>query len=63
MEFETKERNHPNIRSYNTADFKLAKEFAEKIQKELEGGFLKAAILFGSTARKEKTFASGIQKQ
>ncbi|MBN1644785.1 hypothetical protein JW851_01930 [Candidatus Woesearchaeota archaeon] len=56
MEFQTTEKSHPNIRSYSTDDFKLAKEFAEKIHKELEGGFLKAAILFGSTARKEKTY-------
>lgn len=55
MEFETKEKTHPNIRTYSAEDFKLAKEFAEKMQKELQGGFLKAAILFGSTARKEKT--------
>lgn len=56
MEFETRERSHPNIRSYSSEDFRLAKTFSEKIQKELEGGFLKASILFGSTARKEKTF-------
>lgn len=56
MEFQTKEKTHPNIRSYKAEDFKHAKEFAEKIQKELEGGFLKAAILFGSTARKEETY-------
>ncbi|MBD3362026.1 hypothetical protein GF358_04525 [Candidatus Woesearchaeota archaeon] len=56
MEFETRERTHPNIRSYSADDFKLAREFSDKIQKELEGGFLKATILFGSTARKEKTY-------
>lgn len=56
MDFETREKTHPNIRSYSSEDFKLAQEFANKIHKELEGGFLKAAILFGSTARKEQTF-------
>jgi len=56
MEFETHERGHPNIRSYSPEDYKLAKSFTEHMQKELQGGFLKAAILFGSTARKEKTF-------
>ena len=56
MEFETRERGHPNIRSYSADDYKFAKAFAEKMQKELQGGFLKAAVLFGSTARKERTF-------
>lgn len=56
MEFETRERGHPNIRSYTADDYKLARTFAEKMQKELQGGFLKAAVLFGSTARREKTF-------
>jgi len=56
MEFETKEKAHPNIRSYSSGEYTLAKEFSEKIQKELEGGFLKAAVLFGSAARQEKTY-------
>lgn len=53
MDFNIKEREHPNIRNYSGDDYKIAKKFADQMQKEL-GDFLKAAILFGSTARKEK---------
>jgi predicted nucleotidyltransferase/uncharacterized protein (UPF0332 family) len=53
MKFKIAERKHPNIRNYSAEDFKLAKKFSENMQKEL-GEFLKSAILFGSTARKEK---------
>lgn len=53
MDFSIKEREHPNIRNYSGDDYKLAKKFADAMQKEL-GDFLKAAILFGSAARSEK---------
>lgn len=54
MDFSIKERGHPNIRNYSADDYRVAKKFADAMQKEL-GDFLKAAILFGSTARAEKT--------
>ena len=53
MDFSIKEREHSNIRNYSGDDYKLAKKFADAMQKEL-GDFLKAAILFGSTARQER---------
>ncbi len=53
MKFQIEERKHPNISNYDVEDFRLAKKFAGELQKEL-GEFLKAVILFGSSARKEK---------
>jgi len=53
MDFTIEERKHPNIKNYTTADYKLAVKFADAMKKEL-GEFLKSAILFGSTARKER---------
>lgn len=53
MDFTIEERKHPNIKNYNTADYKLAENFAKEMKKEL-GDFLKSSILFGSSARKEK---------
>jgi hypothetical protein len=54
MDFTIEERKHPNIKNYRTTDFKLAEKFANDMKKEL-GEFLKSAILFGSTTRKEKS--------
>lgn len=53
MDFTIEERKHPNIKNYNTEDYKLAKKFTMSMKKEL-GEFLKAGILFGSSARKER---------
>ncbi len=53
MEFKIRQRMHPNQPKY-TDDFPLAKKFAEEVKKEL-GDFLKSVVLFGSTARAEKT--------
>jgi predicted nucleotidyltransferase len=53
MDFTIEERKHPNIRNYTTADYKLADKFANAMKTEL-GEFLKSAILFGSSARREK---------
>ncbi|MBI4146767.1 hypothetical protein HY489_05515 [Candidatus Woesearchaeota archaeon] len=53
MDFRIHQRQHPNKPRYPSTDYDLAKKFAEMLQKEL-GSFLKAAVLFGSTAREEK---------
>ena len=50
MEFPIKEKPHFNIAHYGTEEYKLAVQFADAIKKEL-GDFLKATILFGSSAR------------
>lgn len=50
MDFQVKEREHPNIKRYAGEDFKLAQQFSNAILKEL-GDFLKAVVLFGSAAR------------
>lgn len=57
MEFKIKERKHPNKEKYSQDNFKLAHKFAEEIKKEL-GDFLKSAILFGSSARKEEAYTA-----
>ncbi len=53
MDFTIEERKHPNIRNYTTTDYKLADKFSKEMKTEL-GEFLKSAILFGSSARREK---------
>jgi len=53
MDFTIEERKHPNIKNYKTADYRLADKFAKEMKKELKE-FLKSAILFGSSARREK---------
>jgi len=53
MKFSVKEQKHPNIARYPGSDLDLARKFASEMHKEL-GPFIKAAILFGSTAREEK---------
>lgn len=54
MEFKLKQRAHPNQNRY-ADDFPIAKKFAEEMKKEL-GDFLKSVVLFGSSARPERTF-------
>lgn len=54
MDFTIEERKHPNVKNYTDTDYKLAEKFAHAMKKEL-GDFLKSVILFGSTARQEKT--------
>jgi len=49
MKFVVQRREHPNIRRYGP-DYTLAKQFSDAVQKEL-GEFLKAVVLFGSTAK------------
>ncbi len=53
MQFTLHKKEHPNVPKYPSADYDLAKKFAELMHKEL-GEFVKAIILFGSTAREEK---------
>ncbi|MBI4148476.1 nucleotidyltransferase domain-containing protein [Candidatus Woesearchaeota archaeon] len=50
MEFEIKERPQFAVPNYSADDYKLAGGFCDAIKKEL-GEFLKAVVLFGSTAR------------
>ncbi len=58
MEFKIKERKHHNIPKYNADDFGTAQKFSERIQAELKE-FLKAVILFGSSARKQSMGLEG----
>lgn len=54
MEFQVERVENPNINSYSKDELNLAYEFSKRIYDEF-GTFLKAVILFGSTARREKT--------
>lgn len=54
MEFRIKEKKHHNLPKYSDEDYKLAELFAGRLKEEL-GDFMKAAILFGSAARAEKS--------
>lgn len=53
MKFTIPERVHPNIPKYPSIDFEYAKKFSKDLVEELQA-FVKAIILFGSTAREEK---------
>lgn len=53
VEFEIKKKKKVNLKRYSQPDVDTAYQFAKAIYKEL-GSFLKAIVLFGSTARKEK---------
>lgn len=53
MQFKLQQKSHPNVPKYQTTDYDYAKRFAELLHAELKD-FLKAAVLFGSTAREEK---------
>jgi len=53
MEFKVHQKTHPNVPKYPSTDYDFARKFAEQMHKEL-GDFVKAIILFGSTAREEK---------
>lgn len=54
MDFEIKKKKKVNLERYTQTDVDIAYKFAKEIYKEL-GGFLKAIVLFGSAARKEKS--------
>ncbi len=53
MQFKVHTKTHPNVPKYPSTDYDFAKKFAEAMHKEL-GDFVKAIVLFGSTAREEK---------
>jgi uncharacterized protein (UPF0332 family)/predicted nucleotidyltransferase len=50
MEFRILKQTNPNIKSYNKEELNIAYEFATRMHKEF-GEFLKALVLFGSTAK------------
>ncbi|MBD3164090.1 hypothetical protein GF323_02745 [Candidatus Woesearchaeota archaeon] len=59
MEIDIPERPNPNIHKYNKEDLETAKRFSSEIQKEM-GKFVKAIVLFGSSARESTTAHSDI---
>lgn len=50
MEFQVPRQENPNIKAYNKDDLNIAYEFAKSMHSEF-GDFLKAIVLFGSTAK------------
>ncbi len=52
MKFILEQRKNPNLVNYPGQDLAIARNFAKRLQGEF-GGFLKEAILFGSSARKQ----------
>lgn len=53
MQFKVHTKKHPNVPKYPSTDYDFAKKFANIMVEEL-GDFVKAIVLFGSTAREEK---------
>src|SRR3989338_9167410 len=53
MKFDIPKKEHPNLERYYKEDIETAYRFANEIYREL-GGFVRAVVLFGSTARKTK---------
>ncbi len=56
-EFTIKSRHNPAVTLYSKDDRELAHKFAQRIYKEF-GNFLKAVVIFGSAATREKRSAS-----
>ena len=54
MEFNIKKTENPNIERYKKDELNTAYEFSKRLYDEF-GTFLKAVVLFGSSARKENT--------
>ena len=54
MKFDIPRRDHPNFERYYREDIDTAYRFTNEIYKEL-GSFIRAVVLFGSTARKTKS--------
>lgn len=54
MDFKIEKKEHWNIKKYGTEEFRLAKRLSDVLVKEMPG-FLMSVVLFGSSARKEKT--------
>ncbi len=53
MQFKVHTKAHPNVPKYASTDYDFAKKFSAQLHVEL-GDFVKAVVLFGSTAREEK---------
>lgn len=54
MKFDIPRRQSPNIEHYPKEDLDIVYKFAKELKTEL-GDFIKAIVIFGSTARKTKT--------
>jgi len=59
MKFDIPKREHPNVKNYAADDIKIAYKFAGELHKEMES-FIKAVVIFGSTARHTKGRAGDI---
>lgn len=59
MKIDIPKKEHPNLEKFNKKDLDIAYKFTNEIYKELSS-FLKAVVLFGSTARKQETSKSDI---
>ncbi len=59
MEFNIYRKENENIHRYPTDDLKTAQHFAQKLKNEL-GDFMIAAIMFGSSVRRETTLESDV---
>lgn len=59
MEIDIPKRLNPNMENYGKEDYEIAGRFSREIHKEM-GKFLKAVILFGSSARKTADKGSDI---
>ena len=53
MKFDIPRKDHPNLERYYKEDVETAYRFTNEIYKEL-GSFIRAVVIFGSTARREK---------
>jgi len=53
MKFDIPKKDHPNLERYFKEDVNVAYRFANEVYSEL-GAFIRAVVLFGSTARKSK---------
>ncbi len=59
MKFQIPRKANPNLELYNKQDMDLAQQFASEIENELKA-FLRAVVIFGSTARGTQTKKSDI---
>ncbi len=59
MKFDIPRKEHPNLERYHKQDIEIAYRFANEIYKEL-GSFIRAAVIFGSAARKTQGPGSDI---
>lgn len=53
MKFDIPKKEHPNLERYYKEDIDTAYKFANEVYKEL-GSFIRAVVIFGSTARRTK---------